>query len=263
MTELVVDDVCFKYKDKDVLKNISFKLENGEILGILGPNGCGKTTLLRNMNGNLLPDSGTVFLDGADIRSYSKKEIAKKISSVPQTNDIRFAFTVEDIVSMGRMPYLDLFSPENREDENIVHESMRMAGIFDFKDRYVNTMSGGERQKVIIARSLAQTTDLVLMDEPTLHLDVSAQFEILDIMSGLSQTRGLTIVVVSHDLSMVAKYCDRILLIHDHRIHALGTPEDVLTPENMATVFNVDAELGIDSKTGRRTVILHGSAKKR
>ena len=129
MTELVVDDVCFKYKDKDVLKNISFKLENGEILGILGPNGCGKTTLLRNMNGNLLPDSGTVFLDGADIRSYSKKEIAKKISSVPQTNDIRFAFTVEDIVSMGRMPYLDLFSPENREDENIVHESMRMAGI--------------------------------------------------------------------------------------------------------------------------------------
>ena len=101
------------------------------------------------------------------------------------------------------------------------------------------------------------------MDEPTLHLDVSAQFEILDIMSGLSQTRGLTIVVVSHDLSMVAKYCGRILLIHDHRIHALGTPEDVLTPENMATVFNVDAELGIDSKTGRRTVILHGSAKKR
>ena len=126
-------------------------------------------------------------------------------------------------------------------------------------DRHINTMSGGERQRVIIARAIAQTPKYLLMDEPTLHLDISMQFDALNLVHKLSRETGLTVVIVSHDLGMVARYCDRIVMIHDHKVHCVGTPEEVLTPENMRTVFNVDAELVFDEKIGKNTVMLHDS----
>ena len=256
---LEVSDVSYCYSKSIVLDGISFTVGKGEILGILGPNGCGKTTLLKNLNKNLSPCGGCVLLDGDVLEDIKKKDVAKKIAVVPQTNEIHFSFTVRDVVSMGRMPFQGMMSGESEEDKRIVDDAIRQTGLERLADRHINTMSGGERQRVIIARAIAQTPQIILMDEPTLHLDISMQFDALNLVYRLAKENGLTVIIVSRDLPMVARYCDRILMIHDHKIHALGTPEEVLTPDNMRIVFNVDAELRYDEKIGRNTVILHDS----
>ena len=255
---LGTDGFGYTYNDRTILEEVTFGVRKGEILGILGPNGCGKTTLLKNLNRNLSPKRGCVLLDGTDLEEMHKKDIAKRIAVVPQTNEINFAFTVREIVEMGRMPFQESFRGSSSEDEAIVEEAMRSTGITAMADRHINTMSGGERQRVIIARAIAQTPEIILMDEPTLHLDISMQFDILDLIRNLSREKGLTVVIVSHDLPMVARYCDRMILIHDHGIYAHGRPEDILTPENMRTVFNIDAEYVLDER-GNPTVRLFGS----
>ena len=256
---LEVRDLHYTYGKHLVLDGIDLPIIEGEVIGILGPNGCGKTTLLKNLNKNLSPCGGCVMLDGEDLSGLSKKEIARNIAVVPQTNEVHFAFTVRDMVSMGRMPFQGMMGGASSEDERIVDEAIERTGLSMYVDRHINTMSGGERQRVIIARAIAQTPKILLMDEPTLHLDISMQFDALNLVHRLSKETGLTVVIVSHDLAMVARYCDRIVMLHDHRIHAIGKPEEVLTEENMRTVFNVDAELFFDKKIGKYSVILHDS----
>lgn len=257
---LNVKDLNYRYHDRPVLENTSLEIVPGEIIGILGMNGSGKTTLLKNLNRNLSPESGAVYLDDTDIAEMTKKDIARSIASVPQGNEIRFSFTVEDIVSMGRMPFQKQLSGESSEDREIIDNAMRDVGIYSMKDRPVSEMSGGERQKVIIARALAQTPKYLLMDEPTNHLDINAQFEVLDLVSSLAKRKGISVVLVSHDLPMASRYCDRVALIKDRHIICIGKPEEVLTPESMRDVFLVDAELVRNPKTGRLTVQLNGSA---
>ena len=256
---LEVRGLKYTYGKYLVLDGVDLPIVDGEVIGILGPNGCGKTTLLKNLNKNLEPTGGCVMLDGESMADLSKKEIAREVAVVPQTNEIRFAFTVRDIVAMGRMPFQGMMGAPSGEDERIVDEAIRKTGLSKHMDRHINTMSGGERQRVIIARAIAQTPKYLLMDEPTLHLDISMQFDALNLVHKLSRETGLTVVIVSHDLGMVARYCDRIVMIHDHKVHCVGTPEEVLTPENMRTVFNVDAELVFDEKIGKNTVMLHDS----
>lgn len=256
-----INNLVFTYNKKKVLDNVTFDIRQGEILGILGMNGCGKTTLLKNLNKNLEPDAGAILLEGDDMEEMPKRSIAQKIAVVPQGNEIKFAFTVKDIVSMGRIPFLSTFSGESSEDVKIIEDAIEMTGLEEYRDRYINTMSGGERQRVIIARALAQTPKIILMDEPTLHLDINMQFEALDLVYKLSREKGLTVVIVSHDLPLVARYCDRIIMLKDKKIFAMGEPEEVLTSENIREVFRVDGELSTDSKTGERTVLLHGSIK--
>lgn len=256
---LEVRGIQYTYGKYLVLDGIDLPIVEGEIIGILGPNGCGKTTLLKNLNKNLSPQGGCILLDGTDLEEMAKKDIAKKVAVVPQTNEIHFAFTVRDIVAMGRMPFQSMMGGQSSEDERIVDEAIRRTGLEKYADRHISTMSGGERQRVIIARAIAQTPETLLMDEPTLHLDISMQFDALDLVSRLSKEMGMTVVIVSHDLPMVARYCDRIVMLHDHKVHSIGRPEEVLTAENMRTVFNVDAELMLDEKTGKHTVMLHGS----
>ena len=256
-----VENLSYRYRDNYVLEGTTLEILPGEILGILGMNGSGKTTLLKNLNRNLSPESGAVYLDGADLQDITKKEIAKSIASVPQGNEIRFSFTVEDMVSMGRMPFQKQFGGESSEDMEIIDRAIEDTGLTEMKDRPVNEMSGGERQKVIIARALAQTPKYLLMDEPTNHLDINAQFEVLDLVSGLAKRDGISVVLVSHNLPMAARYCDRIALIKDHKIMCVGTPEETLTAENMREVFLVEAEL-VTNPNGMRTVQLYGSVKK-
>lgn len=256
-------DVVFRYRDNQVLDGASVEIGEGEFFGILGPNGCGKTTLLKNLNRNLDPSSGVVMLDGRDVSGMDRKGIAREVATVPQGNEVRFAFTVRDVVSMGRMPFQGRFEGESGKDGEIIDSALEKTGLTSMAGRLINEMSGGERQRVIIARALTQTPRVLLMDEPTLHLDVNMQFEILDLMKSLSVEEGLTVVMVSHDLPLAARYCDRMALIKDHRIMCCGTPETALTPENMKAVFKVDADLGTDPKTGRRTVFLHGIASDR
>ncbi|MCX6650453.1 MAG: ABC transporter ATP-binding protein [Methanomassiliicoccales archaeon] len=259
---LSAQDISFMYREKPVLENVDLTVNNGEILGILGPNGCGKTTLLKLLNRNLHPQSGKVLMNGTDLEDVSKKHIARHIAVVPQSNEIRFAFSVRDIVTMGRMPFLDSFRGESSDDMRIVEEAMEKTGITEFADRLINNMSGGERQRVIIARAIAQEPDILLLDEPTLHLDINHQFEILDLVKKLSDNEGLTVVIVSHDLPMVTKYCDRMVLIHDHRIFAEGTPGEVLTRENMRTAFNIDAAFEYDETLKRNSIKILGSCPK-
>ena len=258
-----INDLRFTYNKKPVLDGVTFNIKQGEILGILGMNGCGKTTLLKNLNKNLEPEAGTILLEDEDMEKMTKRAIAQKVAVVPQGNEIKFAFTVEDIVSMGRIPFLSTFSGESSEDVRLIDEAIEMAGLQDYRKRYINTMSGGERQRVIIARALAQTPEIILMDEPTLHLDINMQFEVLDLIYKLSREKGLTVVIVSHDLPLVARYCDRIIMLKDKKIFASGVPEDILTSENIREVFRVDGELSVDSKTGKRTVNLHGCIAER
>lgn len=263
MTEMKTKDLKFFYEKYVVLDGINLEIKKGEVLGILGPNGCGKTTLLRNLNKNLEPSGGCVMIGSDDFKDLSKNKIAQKVAVVPQTNEIRFAFTVRDIVAMGRMPFQGMFEGENADDEKIIDDAIKQTGLEKFKNRYINKMSGGERQRVVIARAIAQTPEILLMDEPTLHLDISMQFDALNLVYDYSRKNGLTVVIVSHDLGMVARYCDRIVMLHDHKIHCVGKPEEVLTPENMKTVFNVDADLYFDEKIGKHTVILHDSYTKK
>ena len=259
MTSLEVRNLRYLYDRNIILDGVDLKIKEGEVLGILGPNGCGKTTLLRNLNKNLSPNGGCVLLNDIDMESIQKKDVAKEIAVVPQTNEIHFSFTVRDIVAMGRMPFQSMLGGETHEDLDIIDSAMEQTGVMKFADRHINTMSGGERQRVIIARAIAQTPKIILMDEPTLHLDISMQFDALNLVYKLSREKGLTVVIVSHDMAMVARYCDRIVMLRDHRIHALGTPEEIMTPENMKAVFNVDAELIFDEKIGKHTVLLHDS----
>ena len=261
MSILDVESLSYRYDEKPVLDKITLGIKKGEILGILGPNGCGKTTLLKNLNKNLKPHGGCVMIDGTDIDGISKKEIARSIAVVPQSNEIRFAFTVREIVGMGRMPFQESLMGETKEDEEIIGRAMEQTGLTEFAERHINTLSGGERQRTVIARAITQTPRIILMDEPTLHLDINMQFEALDLIQKLSRENDLAVVIVSHDLPMVTRYCDRVVLIHDHKVFAMGTPEEVLTKENMKTVFNVDAELECDPRTGRNTVRLFGSCK--
>jgi len=254
--------ISFMYREKPVLENVDLTVNKGEILGILGPNGCGKTTLLKLLNRNLHPQSGKITMDDTDLEDVSKKFIARHIAVVPQSNEIRFAFTVRDIVTMGRMPFLDSFKGESSDDMRIVEEAMEKTGITEFADRLINNMSGGERQRVIIARAIAQEPSILLLDEPTLHLDINHQFEILDLVKRLSNQEGLTVVIVSHDLPMVTKYCDRMVLIHDHRIFAEGHPAEVLTRENMRTAFNIDAVFEYDETLKSNSIKILGSCPK-
>jgi iron complex transport system ATP-binding protein len=259
VVNLKIKDLSFNYRNKPVIEGIDFEIEEGEVIGILGPNGCGKTTLLRNLNKNLSPKSGCVMLERTDLKDMEKKEIAKVIASIPQSNEIKFAFSVREIVAMGRMPFQEFLQGESRRDMEIVEDAMEKTGISHMADRYVSTMSGGERQKVIIARALAQTPEILLMDEPTLHLDISAQFDVLNMVHKLSREQRLTVVIVSHDLPMAARYCDRIVMIHNHKVHAIGKTEDVLTKDNMKVVFGVEADTVRDPDTGKIFVRLFDS----
>lgn len=261
MNAMEVRDLAYSYRKRPVLDGIDLEIEKGKMIGILGPNGCGKSTLLKNLNRNLSPLRGCVLVDGTDIADITKRDIASKVAAVPQTNEIGFAFTVREIVEMGRMPFQEAFTGMSSEDVRIVDEALRETGLWDMQERTINTMSGGERQRAIIARAVAQTPEVLLMDEPTLHLDVNMQFEVLDLVRRLCDEQGLTVVIVSHDLPMAARYCDRIALVHDHRIMCFGDPEEVLTPGNMRTVFGVEAEFGTDAFNGKRTVFLHGVAE--
>lgn len=259
MSVLDIDSLKFSYAGHDVFEDISLSVGRGEVIGILGPNGCGKTTLLKNLNRNLKPHGGCVMVESDDIADMTKKEIAQKVAVVPQTNEIRFAFTAREIVAMGRLPFQESFRGESSDDLRIIDDAMVRTDVMKFADRHINTMSGGERQRVIIARAIAQTPQILLMDEPTLHLDISMQFEVLDLVHRLAKEKSITVVIVSHDLPMVVRYCDRVVLMHDKRIYAMGKPRDVLTPENMRVVFNIDAELEDDPRTGNPTVRLYGS----
>ncbi|MDD5049201.1 MAG: ABC transporter ATP-binding protein [Methanoregulaceae archaeon] len=245
-------DVDLDYGAHTVLKDVSFQSGRGESLGIIGPNGSGKTTLLKAISRIVTPSNGTILLDQRELADFAPLELSREIAVVPQASDPGFDFSVRDVVRMGRYPHIGRFGSERDEDRDICCKVMEITGINALTDRSVRAISGGELQRVIIARALAQEPNLLLLDEPTAHLDLGQQMVILQTMKNLS--REIAVIGVFHDLNYAAHYCDRLILLHDHRILAMGDPAGVLTEDSIRTAFGIDVIIRSNPFTGRPSI---------
>lgn len=241
MFSLEIDSVKCRYESIEVLDGLSFSVGSNEFMGVLGPNGSGKTTLLRTISRTLKPHTGVILLDGQDIYQMTSKAVAKQVAVVPQDSVIAFSFTALDVVLMGRSPHLSRFQMEDPKDLAIAEEAMKLVDVWHLADRPITEVSGGERQRIVIARALTQKPRVLLLDEPTLHLDVGSQIEIMDLTKNLCKQNKLITISVFHDFNLAARYSDRLILLHDKRIVSIGKPEDVLTRKNIAGVFGVEA----------------------
>ncbi len=238
MNEIItVRDLCGGYTGVPVIHNVSFSIRRGETIGIIGPNGSGKSTLLRLISRVLCPEKGEVLLENRNIRTFPLKEFCRKVAFVGQEAPTEFSFSSREIVAMGRIPHLRRLEPESRNDKDAIAEAMRLTDVLELADREIQTLSAGECQRVILARALAQKTELILLDEPTSHLDIGHQVQILDLLRMLNRRHCVTIAMVIHDLNLASEYCDRLILLHEGRIFRVGAPENVLTYQNLETVY--------------------------
>ncbi len=239
MYALEIENLNFGYETKTVLENISFKVKQGEFISIIGPNGSGKSTLLKLLSNIYNPKSGTILIQGKNIKDYKRKELAKKMALVPQNTVTDYEFLVEDIVLMGRYPYIGRFEKEKDEDYHIVDEALKLTNTYNLKKRRINEISGGELQRVIVAKALAQNPDILLLDEPTSHLDINHQMEILRLLKNLNQKKGTTVVLVIHDINLASRYSDRILLLNNGSILGIGQPSEVVNKPNIEKAYNL------------------------
>jgi iron complex transport system ATP-binding protein len=238
---LTVNKLSFKYDGTQVLKDVNLEVKIGEMLSIVGPNGSGKSTLLKCINRILKTQQNTVLIDGEDTNKLNLKELSKIMGYVPQSSTNTFPFTVFDIVLMGRKPYIHWSLSER--DTEIVAEMMDYIGIGDLAMRHFNELSGGEQQKVIIARALAQQPQFLLLDEPTSSLDIRHQLEILCILKSLAKTNHCSVIVAMHDLNLASRFSDRMLMLKKGSIFTVGTPDAVLTKENIESVYGIKTQV--------------------
>jgi len=234
---LEIKNLVCGYVEKEIIKQVSFSAKEGEFLGIIGPNGSGKTTLLRSITGLLKYWEGEVLYNGRNISKIPLREFAQNVAVLPQILNINFSFTVQQLVLMGRYPYLKKFQSINKKDLDIAKNSMSLTDISHLTERRVGELSGGEWQRVLIAQALTQEPKLLLLDEPTTHLDITHQIETLDLVKKLNEEKGLTIVVVLHDLNLASEYCEKIIMLENGEIYREGTPEEVLTYKNIEEVY--------------------------
>jgi len=247
---LEIRGLDFSYGESRILKDISFDIIDGEFVGLMGPNGSGKTTLLRCLTRFLPSKARTVLVDMKPLHTLSEKEIARTFAVVPQSSSTDFPFTVRDIVAMGRLPHVSGgFGRLSGKDSAAVENAMEVAGCAQFAHRRFSALSGGERQRVVIARALAQEPKALLLDEPTVYLDISGQFEMMDLVKRLNRDMGLSIVAVLHDINLAARYSDRIALLNQGLLEAIGPPSEVLTPEIIEDVYGVDVAVKLDPFT--------------
>lgn len=237
------NNLQFNYGDKNILKDLSIDMEKGLFYSIIGPNGSGKTTLLKLLANTLPTTKKTIYIDNEDIHNITKKNIAKKLSVVPQITNIDYEFTVLDIVMMGRSPYISRFGKIDSNDTNIVMKAMEETGVIHLKDNKVTNLSGGELQRVVIARALAQETEIMLLDEPISHLDIGYQYEITELVYKLCRDKGITIINIVHDLNIAMRYSDKILMLKDGKIYRYGQPLDVITKNTIKDVYAIDVEI--------------------
>jgi len=248
---LVVSGISAGYGEADVLDGLDLEIAPGRITAIVGANACGKSTLLRAMSRLISPRRGSVLLDGKSIHRLPSRQLAQTLGLLPQSSTAPEGITVADLVSRGRHPHQGMFTRWSREDDAAVSRALVATRIEALAERPVDELSGGQRQRVWIAMALAQETDILLLDEPTTFLDVSHQIEVLDLLTDLNHERGTTIAMVLHDLNLAARYADRLVTLHRGKIHASGSPEEVLTRENVRHVFDIDSRIILDPASGR------------
>jgi iron complex transport system ATP-binding protein len=252
-------DLSFAYgrgaSARRVLSGISLTIDRSTIVGLLGPNGSGKTTLLRLMSGILEPTAGSVHVDSEPISAVARRDLARRIAVVPQETRATFDFTALEMVLMGRYPHLGPFELEGPADVEIARAAMRSTGTGGLEDRLFATLSGGEKQRVVIAAALAQSSDMLLLDEPTTALDLRYQFEVLAVLKRLNEERGATLVVSTHDLNLAASICQRVVLLKNGCVLASGPTSETLTADSIRALYEVDADVQFHPRAGHLTVV--------
>ena len=256
---IAATDVSFEVGATLLLDRVNLAADRAQLVGLIGPNGAGKSTLLRAIAGILGHDHGTVLLDGAEIGSLSPKDIASNLALVPQIAPYTHSFTSLELVLMGRYPHLGRFQIESESDRDIARSAMALTETEKLSDRTLDTLSGGERQRVFVSRALAQKPRVLLLDEPTSNLDILHQLKVLGLVRRLVDT-GLTAIAAIHDLHLAARYCDLLVLLSGGRVAATGTPEQVLSPENIESAFGVRSAVYRDERTGSLAISLIGPA---
>lgn len=248
-----LDSVGVELGGTTVLEDVSIDVPDGQLLAVVGPNGAGKTTLLRTCNGLLSPDEGTVSLDGSALCGLSSRSIGRLVATVPQETRLAFDFDVENVVAMGRTPHRSRFTTATEADRTAIEKALDRTETAQFADRSIDDLSGGERQRVVFARALAQETPILLLDEPTSSLDINHQIGTLSMAQGLTR-EGKTVVAAIHDLDLAARFCDRLALLADGKLVAVGSPETVLTAERLEATFGIRTAIGTNPITGSTTV---------
>ena len=256
MIGLEINRVDFSYFDGLVLEDINLSVKAGEMVGLLGPNGSGKTTLIKLASGIITPKRGEIRLDGDRIDDLSRRFIASHVAVVPQRFHMPFAFTVSEVVMLGRTPFFKALSDENEDDRQVVDNALELVGIEELAERRFDELSGGERQKVILAMALAQQPKLLLLDEPTVHLDIAHQMEIVELVRELNMERGITVVAAMHDLNLAALYFDRLVLLKEGKVWADGTPAQVLTEAGISQVFAASVRVEVHPLTGTPHIVV-------
>ncbi len=250
-----IENLNWNYGSEIVLNDLNLTIEKGKFYTILGPNGSGKTTLAKIITKSLDIPSDKVFLISEDLSKMSNKQTSKRIATVPQNTIIDFDFSVMDIVLMGRAPYIKRFQSESSYDMEIAKNAMKKTNTWQLKDKKIDQISGGERQRVIIARAITQNTEILILDEPISNIDIHHQIQLLDVLKTLNREKNITIITILHDLNLAAQYSDEIILLSKGEIMAKGNPQEVLTKEIINEVYNIKVDMVINPSTGKPYII--------
>ncbi|NME88634.1 ABC transporter ATP-binding protein [Corynebacterium stationis] len=254
-TALHVKDVSVGYGERTVLDTLNVDIKRGAVTSIVGPNGCGKSTLLRTMSRLINPTKGEIVLDGKSIHDIPTRKLATQLGLLPQSPIAPDGIVVADLVGRGRTPHQGILGRWSQQDYDIVAEALETTGISDLAERSIDELSGGQRQRVWIAMALAQRTDTLLLDEPTTYLDVKHQLDVLDLLTELNRDRGTTIVMVLHDLNLAARYSDELVAVSGGKVFAHGHPREVITKENVKSVFGIDSVIITDPVSDQPAVM--------
>lgn len=247
---LAVKNLDYEIGNERILDQISLEIKEGEFVGLVGPNGCGKSTLLKHIYRTYKPKGQTVFLDGKDIMDLSAKKLAGELAVMAQENQLEFDFTVRDMVMFGRYAHKKFLEGDTAKDRELCEKCLREVGLSGYEIRSYLSLSGGEKQRVLLARVLMQESRYIVLDEPTNHLDVSYQYQIMDIL----RNQDVTVFSSIHDLNLAALYCDRIIFLYQGKIVDRGTPEEVLTKENIRKYFGIEAQVTRNAATGKMQI---------
>jgi iron complex transport system ATP-binding protein len=261
MHSLSAKNLTLGYGENIIIDDLDIKIPKGEITVFIGGNGCGKSTLLRSMARLLKPKSGSILLYGEEIANMKTKEIAKKLAILPQSPVSPEGLTVYELVKQGRHPYRSLMKQWSKEDEEAVTRALQSTNMLHLKDRAVDSLSGGQRQRAWISLTLAQETDIILLDEPTTYLHLTHQIEILDLLFELNEQKGHTIVMVLHDLNLASRYAHHIVAVKDKKVYAQGKPEDIITCELVHDVFQMKCNISCDPIFGTPVCVPHGKGR--
>ncbi|MEC0237523.1 ABC transporter ATP-binding protein [Paenibacillus kribbensis] len=243
--ELTAEQMEIRIGKKEIIKNVSIRVKNQQFVGLIGPNGCGKSTLLKSIYKSLVPQKGTVFLDDMDVLKTSEKKVSQQMGVVSQFNEMHFDLTVQQMVMLGRTPHKKMLESDKQADYDIVEEALTRTNLLDYRHRSFLSLSGGEKQRVILARTIAQQPGFMILDEPTNHLDIRYQLEILSCVKELN----IGVLAALHDLEMAAHYCDYLYAIKNGEVYTHGTPEEVLTPETIELLYQVKCQTYINPVT--------------